>query len=92
MNVDFNKDILYYHNELFCIFSVSEKKAQIWKKCTEYFVFLNVLLKIEAELVLKMFLIFAQKWGSCSYELCSYKKNMYKMIERVEIWKIITNW
>ena len=37
-------------------------------------IFLIFLPNNEAERVLKMFLILTQKWGSCSYKLCSYKK------------------
>ena len=37
-------------------------------------VFLFYFSEIEAELVLKVFLILGQKWGWCSYKRCSYKK------------------
>ena len=57
----------------FVFFQFLKKKLK-FEKNIEYFVFLNFFPKIEAELVLKMFLIFARKWGSCSYKLCSYKK------------------
>ena len=57
--MNFTRNTLQYYNDFPCIFSSSEKNRSS-EINNEYFAFFIFFPKTEAELVLKMFLIFTQ--------------------------------